>query len=246
MKTGLILCLLVAGILMLCIIIILLQYRKLKNSYDALSESYQNLEKLNRVLRMQRHDFLNHLQVVYGMMELEEYEELKKYLDPLYQDLQKTGKAIKTAKPGVNALMYAKSGEAKKNKVEMYLEVKSDLKELSIPDWEICKVLSNIIDNAITALLGQEEEKERKLWINLTETKEAYQFEIVNNGPQIDPSFQKVMFQQGVTTKKEEGHGMGLAIVNEVVKQYGGSIEVVSKDEETRFSLRFEKKMEGK
>ena len=64
MKTGLILCLLVALILMICILIILRQYLKLKRSYDAMLASYRNLEELNGTLRMQRHDYLNHLQVI--------------------------------------------------------------------------------------------------------------------------------------------------------------------------------------
>lgn len=115
MRIDLILCLLVAVILMICILIIRKQYLKLKRSYDAILTSYRNLEELNSTLRVQRHDYLNHLQVIYGMMELEEYTELKSYLDPLYKDMMKTGKALKTSKPAVNALIRAKSSEADLN-----------------------------------------------------------------------------------------------------------------------------------
>ena len=38
-------------------------------------ESMENLEKLNSKLREQRHDYLNQMQIVYGLLELEEYEE---------------------------------------------------------------------------------------------------------------------------------------------------------------------------
>ena len=61
-----------------------------------LQESISNLELLNYELRAARHDYLNHLQVVYGLLELEEYEELKAYLNPVYKGIMKTGKALTT------------------------------------------------------------------------------------------------------------------------------------------------------
>ena len=63
---------------------------RLRHQYDALVSSYRDLERLNSDLRAQRHDYLNHLQVVYGLMELEEYDELKTYLAPIYKGMMKT------------------------------------------------------------------------------------------------------------------------------------------------------------
>ena len=65
----------------------------------------------------------------------------------------KTGKALKTSKPAINALLKAKMGEAEGKSIDVYVEVKSDLKELHVADWEVCKVLSNLIDNAMTAFV---------------------------------------------------------------------------------------------
>lgn len=239
MSVSLILCLAVALILMICILIILGQYHKLKRSYDAMGASYQNLEQLNSTLRMQRHDFLNHLQVVYGLIEIGEYEELKSYLDPIYQDMMKTGKALKTKKPGINALIAAKYGEAEHAGMDLYIEVKSDLADLGVPDWELCKVLSNIIDNAMTAL--GEKKTDKKIWVDVTETREEYRFEIANNGPMIEPNMQSDIFQKGVTTKQEEGHGMGLAIVSDVVKRYHGDLRLTSDEDRTAFQICFPK-----
>ena len=226
---------------MICILIILRQYLKLKRSYDAMLASYRNLEELNGTLRMQRHDYLNHLQVIYGMTELEEYDELKRYLDPLYKDMMKTGKALRTAKPAINALIRAKSSEAENSNIDVYIEVKSDLKALEIPDWELCKVLSNIIDNGITALKLRETDK--KLWIDITETQDDYRFVIANNGPMIAEKQQSEIFKQGVTTKSEEGHGMGLFIASNVMKYYKGKITLKSDEEQTCFQITLPKKV---
>ena len=239
MKINLVLCISVIVAMAICIAIILKMLVRLKENYDALLISYRNLEELNSTLRAQRHDYLNHLQVVYGMMELEEYEELHHYLEPVYKDMLKTGKALKTAKPAINALLKAKMGEAEGKGIDVYVEVKSDLKELRVADWEICKVLSNLIDNAMTAL--EDADSEKKIEIDVTETKEEYVFTVSNNGPMIPETVQEYIFKQGFTTKREEGHGMGLFIVQNVLKENAGSISVTSAEKETAFVVRFKK-----
>lgn len=207
----------------------------MKQHYEALRESFENLEKLNSRLRAQRHDYLNHLQVVYGLMELREYEELENYLQPVYKDMQKTGKALKTSRPAVNALLKAKMDEAESRGIDFYIEVKSDLKELRAEAWELCKVLSNLLDNAMTALA--ETEGEKKIELDITETKDSYCFGVSNNGPVIPELMRKKIFHQGITTKKGEGHGMGLAIVMEVLKSYKGTMTLTSDEQMTTFSF---------
>lgn len=238
MEISLIFCLVVVLILAACIYILLRSYEKLKKLYEDLQESYTNVEKLNSELRAQRHDYLNHLQVVYGLMELEEYEDLHSYLEPMFKDMLKTGKALKTSKPAINALLKAKMDEAESKGIDLYVEVKSDLKELSVADWELCKVLANLIDNAITAMQGQQGEK--GIRVDITEDKDRYLFAVADNGPGIPEQLQETVFKQGFSTKSEEGHGMGLYIVANVIKNYRGTIELKS-EEETVFTFCFPK-----
>ena len=121
----------------------------------------------------------------------------------------------------------------------IYIEVKTDLKNLKVEDWELCKVFSNLIDNAITAL--EEKETDKKIRIDMTEDREYYLFSISNNGPVILQSMQEEIFKPGVTTKKEGGHGMGLHIVQNVIKEYKGKMSLSSTEEETTFYFYFPK-----
>ncbi len=202
-------------------------------------ESLQNLEELNMTLRVQRHDYLNHLQIIYGLMELKEYEEAKQYLDPVFKDIMKISRALKTAQPAVNALLQAKLQAAERNGIDMYLEVRSDLRRLSIEPWNLCKVLANIIDNAITALSVNE--KEKILNLEIGESKDNYTFRIYNNGPRIPEEQLEDIFKAGFTTKKEEGHGIGLSIVSRIVKEAGGTVKVTSQPEKTCFTVEIPK-----
>jgi two-component system, LytTR family, sensor histidine kinase AgrC len=202
---------------------------------DSLEESIRNLEELNTTLRAQRHDYLNHFQIIYGLMELEEYDEVKRYLTPVFKDIMKVSKALKTAQPAINALFQAKMEVAEKNKIDLYLEIRSDLKGISIEPWNLCKVLANIIDNAITAL--SEERKEKRIDIEVWERTEEYYFRIANNGPMIPDKIREEIFRLGITTSKEQGHGMGLYIVSKILKEAGGSIQVETNTDRTSFTV---------
>lgn len=204
-------------------------------------ETINNLEELNTKLRAQRHDYLNHMQIVYGLLELEEYQDAKDYLQPVYIDIMKVSKALKTSKPALNALLQAKMETASRNDIHLFLEVSSDLSEIHIEQWELCKVIANIIDNALTAVM--EKEKDRSIYINICEDLNDYIVIIQNNGPMIPESLQQLIFKKGYTTKKEDGHGFGLMIIKQILENNHGTIELVSKDEKTEFTVRIAKSM---
>lgn len=203
-------------------------------------ESMGNLEKLNSKLREQRHDYLNQMQIVYGLLELEEYEEARDYMRPIFKDVMKVSWAMKTSQPAVNALLQAKLEAAERLGIDFYLEVATQLAELPMEPWELCKVIANLIDNAMTAVEHLDGEKSIRL--EMREHKEEYQIAVHNNGPAIPEKNRKLIFNQGFTTKEGEGHGMGLSIVTGVLKEVKGSIQVESTDEETSFFVKIPKR----
>lgn len=198
-------------------------------------ESMKNLENLNTKLREQKHDLMNHFQVVYGLMELGEYEEAHAYVRPVFKDIRKLNRALKTAQPAVNALLQAKLEAAESQEIDMYLTVGSTLKDIRMKPWDLCRILGNLIDNAVTAL--SQKEGEKRLLVMINESVENYIFEISNNGPAIPEENMPHLFKAGFTTKKGEGHGQGLAIVARLVKEAGGAVTVDSDEDETLFRV---------
>lgn len=201
--------------------------------YNTLKDTLEQLEDLNITLRGQRHDFMNHLQVVYSLMEMEEYVEARGYIEKVFKDIQKVNMVLKTANPAVNALLQAKKLYGEKRGIETKIIITSSLNELKIPSWEFCRVLGNIIDNAIFAL--HDNEKNRLIEIELYEDLKVYGFRIKNNGPIIPQDLIEKIFKAGITTKGEKGEGMGLAIVKDILVEYGGDIRVTSDKDFTVF-----------
>lgn len=222
------------------LIILLKNCLRLSEKNNMLRESIKDIGDLNDRLRMERHDYLNHLQIIYGLMELGEYEEMNSYLQKIYKEFLKTGKAIKTSKPAINALLAAKIAECDSKGIELIAEVKSDLKNIRIEDWELCKVISNLTDNAIRALESVDK-NERIIRISISETKEDYCFEVEDNGPGIPWEAQDQVFKKGFTTKDGEGHGMGLYIVSCILAENKGRIGLESNEDKTVFTINLAK-----
>ena len=62
----------VLGMLLLSSLIILTGlYAAWKSNDNQYEETLRDLENLNRTLRAQRHDYLNHFQVIHGLLELD-------------------------------------------------------------------------------------------------------------------------------------------------------------------------------
>ena len=220
-----------------------LNAEKIADQARMLEEAYGQLEALNGTLRKQRHDFMNHLQVVFSLVELGEAQEAMKYVESVYSDIQKTSGVLKTAIPAVNALIAAKRQDCAERGIALELEIGSGWKEMPVPGREMCRVLGNLIDNARDALLEDMNHPQRRIRVSIDEAAGAFTFRVANNGPMIPSAVQKDIFQLGFTTKSD-GHGSGLSIVREILESYGGGIEVESNPDWTVFSGTIPKRLE--
>ncbi len=206
--------------------------RRKSDEADALGDMVGQMDELNRALRAQRHDFLNHLQVVYSLIEMEEYQEARDYIEKVYGDMQSVSRAMRTDSPAINALLRVKLADCENAGILTELDSAGTWKDLPMPVWEFCRVLSNLIDNAIDAL---EHTANSSLRIMLREDVHGYAFSVANNGPAIPEGNLRRIFEAGVSSHGE-GRGMGLYIVRKTLERYGGEIHVTSDQERTIFS----------
>lgn len=206
-------------------------WRDTHRQNEMLKDAWKQLEELNDQLRMQRHDFLNHFQVVYSLVDMNEKKEAMEYIEQVYGQMKRFSSAMKTAKPAINALLYVKLADAQNRGIETQLSVGSDWKNLPLSDWEMCRVLGNILDNAMDALKGTEKPKFK---VEIYEDLRSYGFTIQNNGPMIPRDQLERIFTLGFTTKAN-GQGLGLGIVRQLMEGAGGSIRALSDAANTSF-----------
>jgi len=211
-----------------------LSARRVHEQTKMLEEACGQLEALNMTLRAQRHDFMNHLQVVGSLVEMKEYGAAEEYIHRVYGDIQAVSSTLKTRVPAVNALLRVKIEESQKRGVFLDLHVYALWDGLPLQGWEMCRVLGNLIDNALDALAGV---PEPRLTVMLGEDESLghFTFAVENNGPEVPEDIREKLFLAGFTTKGRE-RGMGLFIVRKILRENGGDIVMETGREKTAFT----------
>ncbi len=109
----------------------------------------------------------------------------------------------------------------------------TDLVDVPAYIGELNQVWTNLIDNAIYAL-----KPEGELTIETTCDTKNVNVKIIDNGAGIPPEIISRIFDPFFTTKKVgEGTGIGLDLVNRIVKRHNGEIKVHSKPGRTEFHI---------
>lgn len=100
------------------------------------------------------------------------------------------------------------------------------------PD-DLLHVWTNLIYNSLQAMSFT-----GKLMITIKDCGSEVLVSLQDSGPGIDPGIRSKIFEPFFTTKPPgEGSGLGLDIVNKIVKRHGGRIDLSSKPGETIFSI---------
>jgi signal transduction histidine kinase len=113
-----------------------------------------------------------------------------------------------------------------------------NLPKISANGSELNQVWTNIIDNAISAM-SKRANGEKILTVRTVREPENLLVEFVDNGPGIPPEIRERIFEPFFTTKPVgEGTGLGLDIVQRIVRQHQGTIRVDSRPGHTAFQIR--------
>lgn len=204
-----------------------LQTRRRVRTIRELQTTNDQMDALNLQLRAQRHDFLNHIQVVYSLLEMGEGSEAADYLERIYSQLRTVSKVMRTKVTAFNALLQVKNAACEERGIRLDLDIRTALEGLPVPPWEICCIIGNLMDNAMDAL---GETKDGWIQLEVRESLRQFTFAITNNGPAVPQELRERIFEAGVSTKGKD-RGMGLSIVRQTLAEFGGTIELSPGDE---------------
>lgn len=162
-----------------------------------------------------RHDMKNHFACMDRFLSQEKYQELKDYFYSLSNVLYSLDNQIETGNEIANQVINLKYSTA--HQLGIPMEINAVLpKELAIPDYLFCAVLSNLLDNAIEA---SEKIKDPAVYVKLHMVKSYLSITVKNR---IEPWQHESARNHKTTKSNPHLHGIGLRIVEETVKAYNG------------------------
>lgn len=195
-----------------------------ESKYISQTAYIQTLNELYTATQAEAHDRINHLQTLYGFVQLGNLDETRAYLEELIGEIIVTRNIMSTGHPALSALFYIKSGLAISRGIQLDITTQASVEKIAIPPHDLNRILGNLINNAFdsVAMLPREE---RKVFIDITKSDRKYQIRIANCG-NLTPEARQKIFERGFSTKRDGHQGLGLFIVRQLVEKHRGQVVV--------------------
>lgn len=189
--------------------------------------------------RQQRHDLLNQLSVVSALIQMGANA---RALDYLRRAVQANERACcperdRSSLPDIGLLLgmlAQKFARADREGVRFQLEVDCRQGNLCVPDHVMVRVLGNLVDNALDAA-SEASGEGGQVKVSVHVTAGSCLARVWNNGPPIPPEIRKRMFAPGRTTKSGDHEGLGLYLVQQLVRESQGRLRFESDAEQGTF-----------
>ncbi|HHW45163.1 MAG TPA: histidine kinase [Desulfotomaculum sp.] len=140
------------------------------------------LKALLEVIQVQRHDFMNHLQVISGLVQMNKPDRVRDYIREVSREIECLGKIIHLKVPEATAAFLVAHNEAAKEQIELAYRLQCNLAHCTIPGPEIGYALEEAFSRAI-GYLASCGSPERRLEVHLQESQQRYTFRLVFSVP---------------------------------------------------------------
>ncbi|MGG7078115.1 ATP-binding protein [Clostridium sardiniense] len=204
---------------------------------NRLAREITGIDGLLKSVRANVHEFKNKLHVILGLINVEEYEEAKKYIYDCQKEVLENSTNVANINDNlISAMLLSKKLIAKERNIDFIIDESSYMKENhgNITSVDLITILGNLIENAFDACVENENESFVKVFID--ESDKEIEIEVSDNGNKINKSIKDKLFENGVSSKGE-GRGIGLSTVKGRVDLYEGSIEIKEYRKHKKFKV---------
>ena len=186
-----------------------------------------SLKVLTDTLRSQAHEAANKLHTIVTMVEMGRADEAVQFatneLELSQQLVDRLSDTV--SEPALVALLLGKTAQADERGIELTItedtHLPSNADDVPLTGPEMVTVLGNLIDNAMDACDRDDP------WIEVTVSQDngTLLIRVADSGPGMDAgTFEKSM-ERGYSTKGDsDHHGLGLALVAQVIKRHNGTL----------------------
>ncbi len=184
---------------------------KAKLDYDQIM--MYNSEK--QEFRKLKHDYANIITTAKGFIEIGKPEKSAEILSKASYDISGISQYSPCSNDTINTVLYLKRKQAQNSGVSLDIDVDESF-ALQVDDYDLCRLLGNIIDNSISAAAETSGKKSR---IKIEIDKEHFAIITENEIP--DEEY-------GKKRRKSKEHGNGVGIINEIAKKYNGTYDATA------------------
>lgn len=178
------------------------------------------LQSLVDSLRTFKHDYNNTLSTLYGYVQLNDIDSLKRVFKEILEESRQISSLDKLnpnliKDPNIFGILTAKYQECLKKNIMMNIDIYAEIDNVAIKMYDLTRVLGIFLDNAIEAAAGS---KGRKINLIIDEKNNEITIEVSNTYK--DDSIESIerIFEKGISSKGKN-RGLGLYKVKEIIKK---------------------------
>lgn len=191
---------------------------------------FESTADANNKIRAMKHDMKNNTQVLLLLLENREYDKMREYLEEMGQNIVSADISAHTGNTVADAIISEKREKAEKKGIT--LKVSGTITGVDFSPVDTCKILANILDNAIEAVSDErfcDLDPSYKV-VDLQFKRTERFFMITQTNPcAIKPDIRDGLIQ---TIKADVlNHGFGIKSIRDAAAVYGGelSLDCISK-----------------
>lgn len=212
-----------------------------RTELESLVRQLGDARTITDALRAQAHEFSNRLHTIAGLVEMGRYDEAIGSITASSLLSQELSESLleRVGDASLAALLLSKAALASERGIEFLLSSDSDFSSVAIESRDLVTIVGNLVDNALDAV-SSPTCLERRVEVGVHSNDTEVELSVKDSGPGIPSAIAADIFAEGFTTKTGGGRrprGLGLALVMQVVRRYGGQVGVETSGN-TTFTVR--------
>ncbi len=177
------------------------------------------------LIKKLRHDFKDSYSVIYTLLSEGKTEKAMSHIENNVEILSQTEIFVRTNNDIVNAVVNAKLSTAKSFGIDSTCLSVMDFD--GIDDLDLCRLLSNMLENAVTACVNSKMER-RQMYLKITSDEHNFTFNLKNTIDSTVIANNRYLH----TTKVMNGeHGYGTKIIRDIAIKYNGRCDFYEEDD---------------
>lgn len=226
-------------ILLICIAVTTVLIQRLCAEHYTLTKTYREMQAWQQgardymnTIRSQRHDFNIHMHAIDGMIENGDYEQCRRYVGKMVEEANDVNDIMPVYDAMIGSMLYNMRREAQLLGSDIAYDIKYDMKHVVCNAFECNKIIGNLLRNAIDAL-DNEQAIQQGIQVNIFR-RSGDAVIMVSNYFHGDEQTILRAFDMNWSSKAEH-EGIGLGMIERMLKKHGGRIMVEWLDKSITF-----------
>jgi sensor histidine kinase YesM len=181
------------------------------------SDHYEKMNGMHDALRIMRHDYKYHLDTINALLQGRGEEDINQYLAELSRQLEITEIPVHCANTVINALVTNYAERCAKAGINLSVDIAAMPESISVPNYEMCIILGNLMENAVEANMKREGGRSIELIIKALGDHLTV---MVRN----DRARAEITTRDALPISTKKSGGLGLRSVKAVAERYDGKL----------------------